>query len=271
MQMRLLLVDDDLLSLESGCLLLRRAGYDVEGACAGQDAVRLLLARHFDLALIDYRLPDMSGLDVMQAVSSQGLAIKWILFSGFMDFDVAREAGHLGAVRTVALPFDLEAVVAEASNSPLKPHSEGWWKFLLPRDATPRSAAERWAHLVIRACDAEQDLRTVSHWAVAVGASESTVIAACRVLKISPRQARDFLRFLRALRINAGSTAQLESAVTVADPRTYKALLERAGLSGRTSHIISLDEYLRFQRFLPADHCGLVALRDSLRSLTPNV
>jgi len=265
MRMRLLLVDDDPSSLETGELLLRRAGYDVESACTGRDAVRLLLARDFDLALIDYCLPDISGLDVIQTVKNEGLAVNWILFSGFMDYEVARQAGNLGAIRTLALPIDLETVVAEAAKTP--PKSHGWWKQSLPRHIVPRNAADRWAHLVIRACDAEQDLRTISHWASSVGCSESTVIAACRVLNTSPRRARDFLRILRALRLSSGSPAQLEAALSVADPRTYRILLENSGLAGRHHHsVVSLEEYLRLQQFLPSDHCGLSALKAILQS-----
>jgi len=267
--MRLLLVDDNPLSLDSGAKLLRRTGYHVDEAATGSDAVHLLLSYNFDLALIDLSLPDMSGLDVVQTVQNRGVEPRWILFSGLMDFEVARKAGCLGAIRTFSLPIDLEAVVTDALNSSSKSSDDGWWKSSLPRDVVARSAAERWAHLVIRACDADQDIRTISHWAAAVGTSESTVIAACRVLKIAPRRARDFLRLLRALRISAGSIDQLEAALSVADPRTYSNLLTHAGVVGTSGpSVVSLDEYLRFQHFIPSAHCGLLALQATLRQVT---
>lgn len=266
--MRLLLVDDDLVSLESGATLLRRAGYHVDEANTGHEAVRMLLSNRFDLVLIDFRLPDISAFDVIQAVKDRGLDIRWVLFSGFLDFDVAREAGRLGAIHTASLPIDLEALVADALKRTAKAPITGWWKSSLPKGVSPGSAAERWAHLVIRACDAEQDLRTISDWAIAVGASESTVIAACRVVKISPRRARDFMRILRALRRSEGSIAQLEAALSVADPRTYQLLLEHAGLAGSSSSSpISVDEYLALQQFVPSDHYGLVAIKATLRLL----
>jgi DNA-binding NtrC family response regulator len=108
--MRLLLVDDDLSSLEGGAMLLRSAGYHVDETGTGRDAVRLLLSNKFDLALIDLRLPDMSGLDVVQAVRDRGLVVRWILFSGFMDFEAAREAGRLGAIRTLSLPIGVPRI-----------------------------------------------------------------------------------------------------------------------------------------------------------------
>ena len=61
---RILVVDDEAairLTLEQ---LLRRRGYHVTLASNGSDALALIEAQPFDLLLLDYKLPGLSGLDV---------------------------------------------------------------------------------------------------------------------------------------------------------------------------------------------------------------
>src|SRR5262245_16957004 len=130
--MRLLLIDNHSSSLESGGLLLRSAGHRVEQALTGWGAVKLLLCTKYDLVLIHFRLPDISGLEVVRTVRKHGIELRWILFSGFMDFEVARETGRLGAMRTLSVPIDLEAIVSEASTSSSALGDDGWWKSSLP-------------------------------------------------------------------------------------------------------------------------------------------
>jgi CheY-like chemotaxis protein len=47
---------------------LRRIGFEVTAAKSGHDALRLLEARPFDLALVDFMMPGMDGLDVLEAI-----------------------------------------------------------------------------------------------------------------------------------------------------------------------------------------------------------
>ena len=134
------------------------------------------------------------------------------------------------------------------------------WSWRCGRNvAEARTAAERWALFVLCACDAKQDPATIPLWAMAANSSESAIRATCRILKVSARHSRDFARVLRALRHGSGATTELEAHLNVADTRTWRTLLEDAGLSGWS--VISLGEYLRVQRFVPQESSGLAALR----------
>ena len=89
--------------------------------------------------------------------------------------------------------------------------NNGWaWTFTRSITAS-QTPAERWAALVLRACEAERDPSTVRTWGAAVGSCETTIHATCRFLDLTARDSRDFARMLRALRIGGGSLAALES------------------------------------------------------------
>jgi CheY-like chemotaxis protein len=261
---KILLVDDYPAVLESFARLLRDDGFLVEETVTGAGAIQKLRSNEFDLAVIDWRLPDMSGLDVAQAVRDAGVLTPWVLFSGFMDFEIARRAGQLGAVKAVSSPIDIKQIVNDALKT-ARSRANGWSWFPAPPLTADMTAPERWAALVLRVCDAEGDPSTVSAWAAAVGSCESTIYATCKVLRVSARDTRDFSRMLRALRRNSGSVVDLEADLAVADLRTWASLFQRSGLRGRSREsVISLDEYLHIQKFVPQSHSGLGALRAAI-------
>jgi len=63
-----LLVEDNPMNLELAADLLRAAGYAVLEAMTGREGLALAVARLPDLVLLDIRLPDMDGLDVVRAL-----------------------------------------------------------------------------------------------------------------------------------------------------------------------------------------------------------
>jgi len=258
---RILLVDDYPPVLESFTRLLKHDGFIIEQASTGRAAIDKLRGCAFDLMVIDWRLTDMTGLDVVHAMNDRGVQTPWILISGHMDFDIAREAGRLGALKAVSPPIDIRVIVAEAIAESTSGRNSWTWRppLALSMSAT---AAERWAMLVLLACEAASDLPTIPLWAIAAGACETTIYATCKVVRTPARHSRDFARMLRALRRNEGRFADLEAHLAVADPRTWDALRRRAGCpEDCDASIVSCAEFLRVQTFIPQDNCGLVALR----------
>ncbi|HUF24138.1 MAG TPA: response regulator [Vicinamibacterales bacterium] len=76
---RVLLVDDDVASLETWALLLADAGVQVEVAPDAEACLRVAGERAFDLIVVDFRLGDDSGLDVMRRLRARGSAVPFIL------------------------------------------------------------------------------------------------------------------------------------------------------------------------------------------------
>jgi hypothetical protein len=136
----------------------------------------------------------------------------------------------------------------------------------LPAVHAPRSAAERWAMLVLQACRSDGDLKTLADWAVFVGVSYSSLCEACRLIDVRPRDARDLARVLRAIIGSARDRLDPGLLLDVRDRRTLRALQKKAGLQEEEG-CVPIDQFLNRQRFVPSDNVGLAVLR---RLLVPS-
>ena len=134
----------------------------------------------------------------------------------------------------------------------------------------PGSVSERWASFVFYVLHAESDPKTIGTWAKAVGVSRTALSECCRLVHVSPHDARDFARLIRAI-LRSGATWQPETALDVADARTLKKLLARSGLPHTARTTPTLQEFFARQRWIPPDNPGVVALlaRLGIRSEPP--
>jgi len=110
---RILAVDDDSLVRRSLQILLREAGHNATIAGSGQEALGFLVQRHFDLLITDIRMPDMDGLQVIQAVRDYCREMKMdpipeIVLTGYSDEAVRQSAIRLGVREFLMKPFKLD-------------------------------------------------------------------------------------------------------------------------------------------------------------------
>ena len=109
---RLLVVDDDSQVLG----LIRRfgenAGFLVESCVGGREAISRVAGGHVDVAVIDLRMPDVGGLDVLRAIRDTDPDCQTILMSGAATIDSAVEAVKLGASDYLTKPFDFSRLKA---------------------------------------------------------------------------------------------------------------------------------------------------------------
>jgi DNA-binding NarL/FixJ family response regulator len=109
-----IVIDDHELMLSSLALLLAGEGLTVVGeARTGSEAIRLLEEHQPDLAVLDFRLPDMSGIDV--AKTARGLSTAFVLHTAEADAVVAEAALVAGVLCIVAKgspPHRLLAAIA---------------------------------------------------------------------------------------------------------------------------------------------------------------
>lgn len=104
---RILLVDDNLDHAQLAARALRaEPTLRVETARLGQEALDLTVDERFDLVLLDYRLPDMSGLDVLRALARRGGAPAVFLMTSQGSEEVAIEALKAGAAAYVVKNAD---------------------------------------------------------------------------------------------------------------------------------------------------------------------
>lgn len=104
---RILVVDDEdalrtVLSAE-----LNSEGYEVGTAADGMEAVAELQKGRFDLVLLDIKMPNMNGFEVLKVIKEKYAGTKVIMLTGFADLKNAIESKKLGAEDFVSKPYDL--------------------------------------------------------------------------------------------------------------------------------------------------------------------
>ncbi len=101
----LLLVDDDRHLLQSMAVWLREQGYKVDTGTSVQDARRELTQRGYDVAIIDIRLPDGDGFEVLRFAKERYPEMPVILITGYGTVDLAVEAIRAGAFDFLTKPL----------------------------------------------------------------------------------------------------------------------------------------------------------------------
>jgi response regulator NasT len=108
-QRHILVVDDDRLVLAALAEGLRGAGYRVTGAASGEDALGMVGRDAPDLALLDVRMPGMSGIDLGKELRGQG--IPFLFLSAYGDQEIVRQAAEEGALGYLVKPLDIQQIV----------------------------------------------------------------------------------------------------------------------------------------------------------------
>jgi DNA-binding response OmpR family regulator len=104
----ILLVDDDEDMLETLCDILQEKGYQTETVKTGIKAIAKARLYPFDIILLDIKLPDMTGLDVLRTLRKEHPAMKIIMITAHATLTNAVEALNLGANAYIMKPIDHE-------------------------------------------------------------------------------------------------------------------------------------------------------------------
>jgi two-component system response regulator HydG len=102
----LLVVDDEQGILDVVGRFARRAGFEVVACPSGHEAIAQLRTRHADVAMVDLRMPDIGGLDVIRAIHEIDPRCQTVLMTGYATVDTAVEAIKLGAMDYLSKPLD---------------------------------------------------------------------------------------------------------------------------------------------------------------------
>ncbi len=278
-----LLIDDDPGTRETVRLALRPMGFRVETAASAAEGLAIARLGPFDVMLVDLRLPDMFGIELVRALRKDVGDLRFVLLSGFLTTAVTVEAMKLGALDVIEKPVcmdDLVALVCSivTDNRPIavrgrsgRVEGTGQATMISSCRVRPGCAAERWAMHVLKGCESLGDLKTLRQWALSVGVSYTSLRESCRLVGIRPHDARDFTRVLRAVMHSRGQRCAPEVLLDVSDSRTLTTLLERAGLDVRhRSGSMSVEQFLSGQRFVEAKNAGLGFLNRLLAGTDPS-
>jgi putative two-component system response regulator len=106
---RILVVDDELGPRESLRMILKDQ-YRIETASTGKQAIDLVQKKEFDLVILDIRMPEMSGIELLRAIRKIAPATEVIMITAYASVETATEALRLGAVDYLIKPFEISAV-----------------------------------------------------------------------------------------------------------------------------------------------------------------
>ena len=102
----IVIVDDEQGILDVVSRVARRAGYDAMTYANGRDAIAALQTMRADLVLVDLRMPEVGGLDVLRAIRDTNPRCQAVLMTGYASVDTAVEAIKLGATDYLSKPLD---------------------------------------------------------------------------------------------------------------------------------------------------------------------
>jgi DNA-binding NtrC family response regulator len=107
----ILIVDDDAQLRRSFKKLLSFEGYNITTASSGEEALGLVKQEPPDLAILDVRLPGMSGLEAFEAIHEITPKLPVIIMTAYGTTDIAITATQLGAYDYVVKPFEIPDIL----------------------------------------------------------------------------------------------------------------------------------------------------------------
>lgn len=112
-----LVVDDDQDHGRALAKIFERAGYRVGTAGDGQEALRILTERPFDLVITDLRMPRMNGLDLLRNIRAMSPQVPVLIVTAFGEWTTYIEAMECGCVDYLSKPVRREDILMAARKS----------------------------------------------------------------------------------------------------------------------------------------------------------
>ncbi len=111
----ILVVDNEVVVVNSVRKILTRKGYQVEAAFTGREALQRIQERNYRLVLMDMRLPDYDGLQLVSSFRNMKPEVPVLVVTGYASIDTAVEAIRRGAADYMAKPFTPEELLEATS------------------------------------------------------------------------------------------------------------------------------------------------------------
>ncbi|MBA4366495.1 MAG: sigma-54-dependent Fis family transcriptional regulator [Desulfobacterium sp.] len=114
---KIFLIDDDEGLIHFLSRFFERKGYEVKTCLSGLDAVEIIQREAFDLILLDYKMPEANGIDILTKIKASQVKTPVILMTAYGSTYIAIEAMKRGAYDYLVKPFErkeLSRIVSEA-------------------------------------------------------------------------------------------------------------------------------------------------------------
>jgi DNA-binding NtrC family response regulator len=110
---KILLVDDEVVFTTNMGKLLTNRGYKVTAANSGDAAIQALEKEHFDVVVLDLKMPGMDGLATLKEIKKLGLFTETLILTGHGSIDTALEAIKLGAYDYLTKPCEIDDLMGK--------------------------------------------------------------------------------------------------------------------------------------------------------------
>lgn len=121
---RIIIIDDDGSIRQVLKTILEEEGYTVDTADTGKEAVLKTNEKVYNLALIDMRLPDIEGIDLVLKIKDTTPRMRKIIVTGYPTIQNAMEAVNRQADAFILKPFDVERVLQTIREQLMKQDEE---------------------------------------------------------------------------------------------------------------------------------------------------
>jgi DNA-binding NtrC family response regulator len=139
---KVLVIDDDKNLRKTLTDILKAKGYEVRTAKDGAAGLAIFRKEPVNLALIDLRLPDMSGIDVLNSVKDESPSTQAIILTGSATLDSAIEATNRGAFSYLQKPYEIDQLMVNIRRALEKQQAEE----KIVRDSRELQRMTGWRH-----------------------------------------------------------------------------------------------------------------------------
>ncbi|MBI5051090.1 MAG: sigma-54-dependent Fis family transcriptional regulator [Nitrospirae bacterium] len=108
---KILVIDDETIIRLSCERTLIPEGYEVKSALGGKEGLEMLEKEPFTLVLLDLKMPDMDGIEVLKKIKDTWPENKVIMITGYSTVETAVKALKLGAWNYIEKPFTPDALL----------------------------------------------------------------------------------------------------------------------------------------------------------------
>jgi len=110
---KILLIDDEVAYVNVLSNRLSKRNFYVAKAFSGTDAIQILRRQDIDVAVLDLKMEDMDGIEVLKILKKMDPQIAVIMLTGHGSAEAAREGIEQGAFDYLTKPCELDALIAK--------------------------------------------------------------------------------------------------------------------------------------------------------------
>ena len=115
--MKVMLVDDEVEFITALAERLRLRGYETSCATTGEEALRLTREKEHDVAILDVKMPGLSGIDLMEQMHALRPALQFIFVTGHGSENDFQECSRKGLCETIIKPIKIEELVKQIEHA----------------------------------------------------------------------------------------------------------------------------------------------------------